>query len=124
MAEELPEFCSASNEDGALAALITEEMMVDGLVEEILKVDCGEADLLSLFIEKSQGENLELAVIDMGLDVHKPAFLTADGSRQSLIQVLESKADSDLSMEVRAFALEYMNDFQDSEFNPALVRGL
>lgn len=85
----------------------------------LLFMSCGDKNLLQVMIDERQAENLEYAVIDMGVDVRAP-LVPEEGGNLDVTQFLLQQAAINPSEDVRAFALEYFRNFRDGEFNPNL----
>lgn len=86
----------------------------------LLSLECGDRTLLQAMVEERKAENLEYAVIDLGLDLNAPV-IRADGATQSLVEWLDRQADSHANAEVRAFAASYLERFRDESYNPNLL---
>lgn len=87
----------------------------------LLSLDCGGRSLLQAMLEEQQAENLEYAVIDLGVGINEPVVTTEDGSRLSVVQWLERQAAQHDNAEVRDFAASYLARFRDESFNPNLI---
>lgn len=115
--------CQAAVSDGEL------ELVVDALVEtsklsyqqapELLRVQCGDQSLLQQLVNQRQAENFEFVVIDLGIDVHSP-MVAAEAGQLSLMQYLMQQSIQAPSAEARQFALEYLQDLRNVDFNPNL----
>ena len=120
---QLDELCLAGSREGELAAVLEDKLLSEEGVRlsgaEVLTRDCGGQSLLEVLLETQQAENLEYAVIDMGVDIHAP-LVREERGLLTLAQYLMQQAAIGRSPEVRAFALEYMKNFRDAEFNPNL----
>ncbi len=115
--------CFAAVTEGALAEAV-ETMMDEGAfpyarAEDMLTLDCEGESLLQRMILAQQAENLEYAVIDMGTNVNEP-LMQAEAGKLSLTQYLMRQAVLAPSPEARAFAMDYMKELGDAEFNPLL----
>ena len=119
----LDELCLAGSQEGELAEVLEQQLLSEEGVRlsgaEVLMRDCGGQSLLEVLVETQQAENLEYAVIDMGVDVNAP-LVREERGLLTLTQFLMQQAAIGRSAEVRAFALEYMKNFRDGEFNPNL----
>jgi hypothetical protein len=117
------ELCQAAVTDSALPARVDDLMEADRFtfsdVTQMLAIQCQGGSMLEVMLEERQAENLEFAVIDLGLDLHQP-LATAAG-RLSLVEWLNHQADSHHNAEVRDFARAYLKRFRDEEFNPNLL---
>lgn len=86
---------------------------------DMLALDCNGRTLLRAMVEERQAENLEYAVIDLGLPLDTPLALPE--GRQSLIEWLDRQAGGHDNPAVRDFAGAYLRRFQDESFNPNLL---
>lgn len=115
--------CLAASQDGALeTALETSDLALRAVPvagAEVLMLDCGGQTLLQVMVDTLQAENLEYAVIDLGVDVNAP-LVSEEGGMLSLAQFLIQQAVEGHDDAVRGFALEYVQNFRDGEFNPNL----
>lgn len=117
------QLCQAASRDGAL------EVVVDSLMDAgqfgydmtpaLLNLDCGGVSLIQKMINDVRAENLEFAVIDLGVDVNRP-LVPVEAGELSVVQYLMQQAVLAPSEEAREFAMEYMNDFRSVDFNPNL----
>lgn len=113
--------CDAAANEGALAVEI-ERMAEQGTLPadraEILALECSAGKtLLDVLIEGMQAENLEYAVIDLGVDVNQPLLQEA-GGKLTVMQYLLRQAGIASDPQVRAFAIDYMKELGDVDFNP------
>ena len=119
----LDELCLAGSQEGELAQVVEQRLIAEEGVRltgaEVLMRDCGDQTLLQVLVETLQAENLEYAVIDMGVDVHAP-LVREERGLLTLTQFLMQQAAIGRSAEVRAFAMEYLQNFRDADFNPNL----
>lgn len=117
--------CAAALVEGRLAAEI-EQLAESGRypfqrAEDLLTLPChGQQTLLSVLVHATQAENLEYAVIDMGANVDLP-LIQQEGGKLTLVQYLLQQAGLAGSPEVRAFAMDYMRELRDVDFNPNLI---
>ena len=115
--------CLAASSDGALEIMLEGSELVERPVPvagaELLMTDCGGQTLLQVLVDTQQAENLEYAVIDLGVDVNAP-LVREEGGMLSLAQYLIQQAVEGRDEAVRGFALEYVQNFRDGEFNPNL----
>ena len=115
--------CAAAAEEAQLEVALTElaagEEMVVSRGDALLLMRCGDRSLLQVMLDGRQAENLEYAVIDLGVDVRAP-MVAQEGGALDLTQYLLQQAVANGSEEVRQFALEYFRNFRDGEFNPNL----
>lgn len=115
--------CKAAATDGAL------EVTVDRLMEtgrfdydmapELLTLNCSGVTLIQKLINEGNAENLEFAVIDLGVDVNRP-LVPVEAGELSVVQYLMQQAILAPTAEARAFAMEYMQDLRSVDFNPNL----
>jgi hypothetical protein len=115
--------CRAAVSEGAL------EVAVDGLMTAgrfgydqagaLLVTDCKGTTLLQQMINHVQAENLEFAVIDLGVDVNKP-LVPVEAGELTVVQYLMQQAILAPSEAAREFAMEYMQDLRSVDFNPNL----
>ena len=117
------ELCQAANRDGSLE-LAVEAMMDSGqfrydMAPALLNLRCGEVSLIQKLINNARAENLEYAVIDLGVDVNSP-LVPVEAGQLSVVQYLMQQAVMAPSAEAREFAMEYMHDFRSVDFNPNL----
>lgn len=117
------ELCQAASRDGSLE-LAVEAMMDSGqfrydMAPGLLNLPCGEVSLIQSLINNSRAENLEYAVIDLGVDVNRP-LVPVEAGELSVVQYLMQQAVMAPSPDARQFALEYMHDFRSVDFNPNL----
>lgn len=122
-ADQHDALCKAAVTEAALAPLV-EQLVIDnkmkfGDASLMLSVNCNGQSLLSLMVNKMLPENLEYAVIDMGLDVDSPVVLH-QGNHLSVSDYLRQVIAEGQSDKV-AFASEYLKDFHDPAFNPNLI---
>lgn len=116
--------CAAAIEDGALAAEV--ELLASAgeyelvVADRLLTLDCGGKTLLTRMIETTQAENLEYAVIDMGANVHQP-LIAQEGGKLTVVQYLIQQAIVAPSLQSREFAMDYMQELRDVDFNPNLL---
>lgn len=121
-AQPLDQICLAGTSEGALGVVMEQQADLDAhpvTGAEVLLRDCGGQTLLQVLLETQQAENLEYAVIDMGVDVNAP-LVREEGGLLTLTQYLMQQAAVGRTAETRAFALEYMQNFRDGDFNPNL----
>ncbi|MBQ0753556.1 MAG: hypothetical protein KBT87_02745 [Gammaproteobacteria bacterium] len=116
--------CAAAIEDGALAAEVellasTGEYQLAS-ADQLLTLDCDGETLLTRMIETTQAENLEYAVIDMGANVNHP-LIAQEGGKLTVVQYLIQQAVVAPSVESREFAMDYMQELRDVDFNPNLL---
>lgn len=88
-------------------------------VGDILALDCDGRTLLRAMLEERQAENLEYAVIDLGLPLDAPLALPEGDT--TLIDWLGRVAEDHDDAAVRTFARAYLRRFQDESFNPNLL---
>lgn len=119
--------CLAAAEDSAFGVLVDNLIERDQLAlsrgEELLSLECGQGQtVLSRMVLSRQAENLEYAVIDMGLnlsssqvELNGKTWLLSDA-----MKALAAAADS----ETQEFVESYLSDLADEEFNPNLMLSL
>ncbi len=117
------QLCQAASRDGSLE-LAVEAMMDAGqfrydMAPALLNMRCGQISLIQGLINDSRAENLEYAVIDLGVDVNSP-LVPVEAGQLSVVQYLMQQAVMAPSVEAREFAMEYMHDFRSVDFNPNL----
>ena len=115
--------CQSAGNAGALE-LTVDELMVAGLFDysmapQLLTLDCNGVTLIQRMIDQAQAENLEFAVIDLGVNVNRP-LVPVEAGRLSVVQYLMRQAVVAASEEAREFSLEYMDNFRSVDFNPNL----
>lgn len=121
------QLCMAAGEDSAFGVLVDQFIERDQLAisggEELLSLECGQGQtVLSRMVLSRQAENLEYAVIDMGLDLSSTQVML---NGQSLVlsdamKTLAASADA----ETREFVETYLDDLADEDFNPNLLLSL
>ncbi|PKM21618.1 MAG: hypothetical protein CVV10_08455 [Gammaproteobacteria bacterium HGW-Gammaproteobacteria-14] len=115
--------CAATTEDGALEVVVERLLETGAFSYEaapaLLALDCAGATLMQRMIDGAQAENLEYAVIDLGVNVNQPLMPVEAGSL-TVIQYLMKQAAVARTEMAREFALEYMQDFRNVDFNPNL----
>lgn len=116
--------CAAALEDGALAAEVELLDSAGGYhlasADQLLTLNCGGKTLLTRMIETTQAENLEYAVIDMGANVNHP-LIDQEGGKLTVVQYLIQQAVIAPTIQSREFALDYMQELRDVDFNPNLL---
>lgn len=117
------QLCQAAGRDGSLE-LAVEALMDAGqfrydMAPALLNLQCGKVSLIQKLINDSRAENLEFAVIDLGVDVNSP-LVPVEAGELSVVQYLMQQAVMAPSDEAREFAMEYMHDFRSVDFNPNL----
>lgn len=115
--------CRAAVTEGALEVAV-ESLMNSGRfgyqqAAALLMTDCSGTTLLQQMINHVQAENLEFAVIDLGVDVNKP-MVPVEAGELTLVQYLMQQAVLAPSAAAREFAMEYMQDLRSVDFNPNL----
>ncbi|MDX1803630.1 MAG: hypothetical protein R3292_06080 [Alcanivorax sp.] len=115
--------CSAASQDSAFGVL------VDGLIESgkvslqageaLLSQPCGgQQTVLSRMVNQRQAENLEYAVIDLGLNL-KTAHVELQGQQMLLGDALVRLGQQGDS-QTQAFVSDYLDSLEDKDFNPNL----
>ncbi|MDF1780290.1 MAG: hypothetical protein P1U67_03240 [Alcanivoracaceae bacterium] len=117
--------CAAALTEGGLAAEVEQMIGVGAYpfqsADELLTLGCGNGKtLLDNLIVSMQAENLEYAVIDMGANVNRP-LMQQEGGKLTLMQYLIQQAVVAPSEDARAFAMDYMTELRDVDFNPNLI---
>lgn len=119
------QLCTAAAADNAFGPLM-DQLLTDKAVSyqdaaEVLSLDCGKGQfLLGVLVNGMSAENLEYAVIDMGVDVDAPLLKHA-GLVLSVSQYLNEVAAKKGSS-LAGFATGYLKNFHDPAFNPMLTR--
>lgn len=121
------QLCHAAGQDSALGGLVDSLIEADKFSlasgEELLSLQCGDGEtVLSRMVMTRQAENLEYAVIDMGLSL-SASQVALNGETMVLsdaMQALAAKADA----ETRDFVEGYLTDLADEDFNPNLMLSL
>ena len=121
------QLCQAAGEDSAFGVLVDGLIERDALTlsggEELLSLQCGQGQtVLSRMVLSRQAENLEYAVIDMGLSLSS-SQVELNGKTLVLsdaMQVLAAKGDA----QTRDFVESYLSDLADEDFNPNLLLSL
>jgi hypothetical protein len=115
--------CLAASQDSAFGALV-DQLIETGKVqmtagESLLSIDCQDGQtVLTHMVNGRHAENLEYAVIDMGLSL-SASQVSLDGQTVSLGDALARLgADSDAA--TRDFVDSYLDDLADEDFNPNL----
>lgn len=115
--------CQATGNSGALEVTV-DQLMAEGrfdysMAPQLLTLDCNGVTLIQQMINQAQAENLEFAVIDLGVNVNRP-LVPVEAGRLSVVQYLMRQAVVAASEEAREFSLEYMDNFRSVDFNPNL----
>ncbi|MFN3713089.1 MAG: hypothetical protein ACK4SX_05475 [Alcanivoracaceae bacterium] len=115
--------CRAAVQEGALEVAV-EHLMSAGRfgyqdAGALLVADCGGSTLLQQMINHAQAENLEFAVIDLGVDVNMP-LVPVEAGELTVVQYLMQQAVLAPNEVAREFAMEYMQDLRSVDFNPNL----
>lgn len=121
------QLCMAAGEDSAFGVLvdgfIERDEMAFSSGEELLSLSCGNGQtVLSRMVLSHQAENLEYAVIDMGLNLTS-SRVELNGESLVLADAMKALA-SNSDAETQAFVEAYLADFSDEEFNPNLMLSL
>ncbi|MCK0152787.1 hypothetical protein MWU49_03660 [Alcanivorax sp. S6407] len=118
------QLCLAATEDSAFGVLVDgfierDELDVSG-GEELLSLQCGQGQtVFSRMVLNRQAENLEYAVIDMGLSLSS-SHVQLNGKSLTLSDAMKSLADES-DAETREFVDSYLQDLADEDFNPNLL---
>lgn len=115
--------CQAAGSDGSLEVVV-DTLMASGrfdyhMAPQLLTLDCGGITLIQSMINQTRAENLEFAVIDLGIDVNHP-LVPVEAGQLSVVQYLMQQAVLAPNAEARQFAMEYMQDLRSVDFNPNL----
>lgn len=124
-AAQQQQLCAAAATDDAFGPLmdkfIGEKTLSYQDAGAVLSLDCGNGQfLLGVMVEGMSAENLEYAVIDMGVNVDEP-LVQHDGQALSISQYLRDVA-ARKSASAAGFATGYLKNFHDPAFNPMLNR--
>lgn len=115
--------CKAAAVEAALAPeveqLVIDNKMQFGDAASLLSINCQGQTLLGVMVDKMLPENLEYAVIDMGLDVDSPVVMV-QGKQTSVSDFLRQVVANEQG-EKSEFAQAYLNDFHNPAFNPNLI---
>ncbi|MAX56433.1 MAG: hypothetical protein CL537_13150 [Alcanivoracaceae bacterium] len=115
--------CQAASQESAYGALV-DEMIESGEVAltagaELLSVSCADGQtVLSHMVNGMHAENLEYAVIDMGLSL-SGTTVNLDGQPLSLGEAMARLGERG-SVDTREFVNAYLDDLADEDFNPNL----
>lgn len=121
------QLCQAAGEDSAFGVLVDDFIESDQLAvsggEELLSLQCGQGQtVLSRMVLTRQAENLEYAVIDMGLNLSSTQ-VQLNGKTLVLSDAMKALAlNADAA--TRQFVEDYLADLADEEFNPNLMLSL
>ncbi|MED5389253.1 MAG: hypothetical protein VX793_10405 [Pseudomonadota bacterium] len=115
--------CQAASEESAFGVLVDDLIETGELAltsgEEVLSLDCrdGRSVLETMVIDR-QAENLEYAVIDLGLNLSASTVML-HGRTLSLKAALKQLGEQG-NGDVREFVQSYLSDLADEDFNPNL----
>lgn len=115
--------CQAASKDSAFGALV-DQLIETGEVqmtagESLLSISCQDGQtVLSHMIQGRQAENLEYAVIDMGLSL-SASRVRLNGQTLSLGDAL-SRLGAGSDTATQNFVESYLDDLADEDFNPNL----
>ena len=117
------QLCHAAGQDSALGGLVDSLIEADKFSlasgEELLSLQCGDGEtVLSRMVMTRQAENLEYAVIDMGLSL-SGTTVNLDGQPLSLGEAMARLGERG-SVDTREFVNAYLDDLADEDFNPNL----
>jgi hypothetical protein len=123
-ADQRASLCQAASQDSALGplvdTLIAQKAFTYAEAGSLLSLDCGKGDfILGMLVKQQRAENLEYAVIDLGLNVDAPV-VSHNGKHFSISQYLQSIASQKGQLSA-TFAAGYLKDFHDPSFNPNLM---
>ena len=115
--------CAAAARDSAFG-VVMDELIESGELaltagEDVLSLSCtGGSSVLGIMVTDLQAENLEYAVIDLGLSLTQSRVNLA-GQTLTLKEALSQLAAQG-GAETRDFVQSYLNDLTDEDFNPNL----
>ncbi len=117
------QLCTAATQTDAFG-LTVEQLLSEGTIQytdagAVLSATCGDSFVLSEMVKARQAENLEYAVIDMGVNVDAP-ILSHQGKNFSVSDYL-TKVASNKAADSAKFAANYLQDFHNPAFNPNLL---
>tara|TARA_B100000676_G_scaffold307704_2_gene366797 strand:+ start:3272 stop:3718 length:447 start_codon:yes stop_codon:yes gene_type:complete len=115
--------CQAASQESAFGALVDDLIETGELAqtsgEEVLSLACQDGrSVLEKMVVTRQAENLEYAVIDLGLNLNASRVLL-HGQTLPLKDALRRLGEQGDS-EVADFVQGYLNDLADEDFNPNL----
>lgn len=118
------QLCQAAASDNALGELVDKLIAQKAFsykdAGQMLSLDCGKGSfLLGVLVRQMHAENLEYAVIDMGVDVDAPV-VEHNGRHFSVSQYLQDVAAQKGAL-TAGFAANYLRNFHDPDFNPNLL---
>lgn len=115
--------CMAAEQESAFGALLDDLIESDKLAltsgEQVLSLSCQDgSSVLEKMVLARQAENLEYAVIDLGLNLtaSRVALRGQTLLLKEALQRLGEQGDSD----VQDFVQGYLSDLADEDFNPNL----
>lgn len=118
------QLCQAAVTENGLGEVVDQLMAKNAFSYKeagaLLSLECGKGKfLLGMLVNEKRAENLEYAVIDLGLDVDAP-LVQHSGKRFSVSQYLSNVA-AQKGGQAATFAAGYLRNFHDPAFNPNLV---
>ena len=117
------QLCQAAQLDSGLPAtvntLLQEERMEFADAPRLLEMDCNGRTLLRTLVDERQAENLEYAVIDLG--VSPDTRIDTQAGTMTLSAWLKHQGQEHDNPRVREFARTYRDRFRDASFNPNLL---
>ncbi len=117
------QLCQAAQLDSGLPAtvntLLQEERMEFADAPRLLEMDCNGRTLLRTLVDERQAENLEYAVIDLG--VSPDTRIDTQVGTMTLSAWLKHQGQEHDNPRVREFARTYRDRFRDASFNPNLL---
>ncbi len=121
------QLCQAASEDSAFGVLVDGFIERDEIAltggEQLLSVQCADGQsVLSRMVLARQAENLEYAVIDMGLSLSETR-VELNGKTLVLAEAMKVLAEQG-DAETRRFVDAYLSDLADEDFNPNLLLSL
>ena len=117
------QLCQAVLLDSALPetvnTLMQEQRFEFADAPALLELDCNGRSLLQILVEERQAENLEYAVIDLG--VSPDTRIETQAGTLTLSAWLKHQGQEHDDPQVREFARTYRDRFRDASFNPTLL---
>ncbi len=115
--------CVAATQESAFGALVDDMIESDELAltsgEQVLSLSCQDgSSVLEKMVLARQAENLEYAVIDLGLNL-TASQVALRGQTMPLKEALQRLGEQGDS-QVQDFVQDYLSDLADEDFNPNL----
>lgn len=115
--------CQAARMNSGLPNLVNQLFQQDRMefsdAPAMLELQCGQRSLMRILLEQRRAENLEYAVIDLGVSLDQP--LKTDHGEMTLRDWLAYQSRENGDARVREFAESYLRRFQNASFNPNLL---